>query len=662
LRYAPNGWEKGKFQIIRNEKYRGLTRKLSINELTFVKDGRDFIRDVYEAQGINAVIMFTVMRLDDTDQLYDTYFTGMIDLATYAISETGVKIQVIDNSFTEKIKNRENTKVNIRQNYSVGGFETTDISNVTNDNVRFAAVNIMALATWKVNSPDTSSDTDHYIPIELVNTEFTEAQSQTVAATDPMFVASLEDRILRVSGSIEGLLICNELAATASITIRLFVNAIAVATLLTENDKDVYDLPFAGTFDESFSIVTGDTVSIQASVGGAVADPDTVYYVCDIALTEVFETLDQVTLKAYPFYESLLKVTQLIGDKDDSLKSTYFGRTDTPIVTYANDGQLGHITRGLFLRRAYGMNDTLSLSLQELFESLSKIFCLGMAVETVSGTDKVVIEELSYFFDNNVIIDLSNRVREATIEKEVLPTWHYNRVKAGFNSFEYLAVGGLSEFNTSSEWSTVITAVDNELDLIGRYRADTRGINLLRKAGPTGSDSKGDEDIYLIDTVRDTPNGFLARTDEGFTLAVGGVDAGQSYNLDFSPARTLRRWGRVIRAGMEHNLNSLLRWQASDKNSTLETQKSTETSPIDEDGDILVNDLSTPYWYPEAYSVECEMLYSEISAILNNPKGLIKLASGKYGWILEFSIGMKENKATMKLLRCNTNYVTPVEI
>jgi hypothetical protein len=56
------------------------------------------------------------------------------------------------------------------------------------------------------------------------------------------------------------------------------------------------------------------------------------------------------------------------------------------------------------------------------------------------------------------------------------------------------------------------------------------------------------------------------------------------------------------------------------------------------------------------------MDYSDLTAILANPKGLIKLSDTKYGWILDLAIGNKENKADLRLLRANLNVITPNEM
>lgn len=63
--------------------------------------------------------------------------------------------------------------------------------------------------------------------------------------------------------------------------------------------------------------------------------------------------------------------------------------------------------KGLYMRNLTGLNDTMALSLSELsFASLDSLFMLGMGVQSVGGVDKVVIEELTYFFDTNVVCDL----------------------------------------------------------------------------------------------------------------------------------------------------------------------------------------------------------------------------------------------------------------
>lgn len=659
MKYAPDGWDSSKFELKRNEKYLGLFRTISFNDLKFAKDARDYIRDVYEGQGINAEITFTVNRLGN-DGIYSNYYTGRLDLSTYKINETGVTVEITDTSLTEKIKNRENTKVNIRQRISIEGYEVPVFTDEF-PQIILPQFEIRKYANWTVNTPAGSFILTHYIPMLLVSSDLNEAQSQTISGTDVCFTASEQERPVTITGSINGRMIAGSPVALLRITVRMFVNGAEQSSWMEETDVPATEYNFNIDINETFDLNSGAEIYFDAVVYDPGASVRTIYDDLTIQLEQFYEDLPQRTIYAYPYYEALLRICQLIADKNDIFKSEFFGRTDTPIVTYAADGQLGHITRGLFVRGTWTLNPTVPLSLSETYQALSSCFCLGMGVEDVSGTDKVVIEDLRYFFDDNVVCDISALIREDAIEKEVDAKRHYSGIKTGYNNYNYEAVGGLSEYNTGSEFTSVIYVLDNMLDIVCKFRADTQGINKLRKVWNTNEDQEGDDHIFLIDSVRDGIT-WLARTGEDFAEVTGGIDADMWYNLLLTPARNLLRWGAVIRSGLEKNLGTYLRWQKSDKNTTLSTRLTTETDAVVENADILVNDLTEPFYLPEIYNTECELRYSDISAILTNPKGLVKLSDTKYGWILSMVMGSEENKATFTLLRANLNVVTPVEL
>lgn len=663
LFYAPDGWKDAKFELKRNPVYHGLFRSITFNQLTFRKDGRDFIRDVYEMSGINAVIFFTVYRLDSSTGDYTTYFSGKLDLSTYRIDETGVTCQVIDTQLAEKVKNRENQKVNIREHTSIEGFDIPEFSD-ENPVIKLPDYVIRALATWDDRGQNTSTLDNHNVPLLLINSEFTEAQHQSCTVTpgdgENMFEDSTADRTLNLSGNVTGQITFASEQPHVTFRVRLFQNETPIATIGTVTGSSVWSLVFNFDFDEDFSILTGDDFSLRGSLDHS---GTTEYTSVSVVLAEEQVSVSGGNVIAYPYHEALQRVLQIITDSYDCLKSDKFGRTDSEVVTYASDGQLGCITRGLFIRGSYGLNNSLSLSLADLFNSLSALFCLGMGVEDVGGTDKVVIEDLDYFYDSTVTLDLSARIREAAIVKEVLPELHYSSVKTGYQSYEYLTAGGLAEFNTSADFATVISVLENKFERISRYRADTQGIVLLRKNVETNDDVKGDDDCFVIDAVRivDPLTAFQARTDEDFTLVTGGADAENSFNLDYTPKRNLLRNGALIRAGLEKNLGTYLRWQAGEKNTTLSTRRTAEADPLVENADIMVNDLEEPWFLPEKYIFQCELRYSDLSAILANPRGIVKLSGTKYGWLLNLKIGAKENLAEIELLRVNLNVITPVE-
>lgn len=658
LRYAPGGWESAKFEIKRNEKYWGLFRAITFNELSFKKDARDFIRDVYENEGINGKIIFTVYRL--SGDTYVSYFAGKLDLSTYKIDETGVSCQVVDTSFHEKVKNRENVKVNIRERISIEGYEIPAFSN-EDPEFDLPDYTLVANATWSKRANMDTILQNHYVPLWETISEFTETQSQNcdtvIADGNAMFEDSTADRSVRLSGHISGVCYFTSVQPHVTFTIKIYIDGVVDSTIGTVNGAGVSSLSFDFDFNENFAITTGQDFWIQGTLdhaGETVYDND-----INVSMAVTISTVSGGVIIGYPYYEAFLRTLQLITDDNDVLKSDYFGRTDSEVVTYASDGQLGHVTKGLYIRQANGLNDTMAISLTELFHSLASLYQIGMGIEQVSGVDKVIIEELQYFFSSTVVIDLSARIREDAIGKEVMPDKHYNQIEVGYNSFETESNGGVAEFNTKSSFTTVISVLDNKLDLVSKYRADTQGIVKLRQGVSEDADVKGDENNFLIDTIRGGGSGFTARTDEGFTSVTGGVDADNSFNLMITPKRNLLRHGDIIRAGLQKNLGTYLRWQAGDKNTTLATMLTTETEILTENSDVLVNDLEEPFFIPEIYTFECEMRYSDLSTILANQKGLIKIADDKYGWIMSLTIGEQENRADIRLLRANLNVVTP---
>jgi hypothetical protein len=189
------------------------------------------------------------------------------------------------------------------------------------------------------------------------------------------------------------------------------------------------------------------------------------------------------------------------------------------------------------------------------------------------------------------------------------------------------------------------------------------GINKLRQLGITDNpteDVSGDEDNFVLKSVRYGAD-WLVETDEAFGSVTGGVDANQSYNLQYSPARNVRRHGMNIRAGLEKNLGTFLKFLSKEKNTKLVTELAGEDS-LSENASFQISTLDDPLWVPEAYVCKVPLDATDLATIEANLKGLIKLSSTKYGWILKISPDPDDRIAELKLLRANLDYVFPIEL
>lgn len=164
------------------------------------------------------------------------------------------------------------------------------------------------------------------------------------------------------------------------------------------------------------------------------------------------------------------------------------------------------------------------------------------------------------------------------------------------------------------------------------------------------------DDIYVSNSVK-----FKARTNEGFESIEGIVNNDQSYNINWSPANSFRRWGFALRAFLENQLNQIYTFAKSDKNSKMITKKVGENE-VAEDANILINDLDTPLWRPNKVSFKSpitDQQKRDLQGNFNDGKprmyGLVKfigedMKESAHIWIDKLDIDGKEIKCTGRLI------------
>lgn len=642
LRHAPDGWKDDEFSMTRNMKYFGVFRKFSQSELKFIKEGRDYLQAVYEAYGVNAQVGIKVEYYSSLN-VFSTRFEGTIDFSTYKINELTVAVQVKDGQFTDLILSRVSQKVNIRDGFSVDGDVITPaaLSTIQIPDIYVGLTGVLQWAT-----PLTSLFTgSHVLPMMVISGTFTELQTpdQQLDDTDGAFFANAVQPY--VSATVVIVFDIKLKSLTHDFTVKLKQWDGATWTEVFSDDKTV-TAPFNSSYHYNSNVIdvslaTGDYLIAEYIDNNTT---DVIQYTdCYIAIFTAVTNITGRTVNGVTYREAWRAVVAKLTGNDTGINSTIFDAV-----------HLGALIPGHYLRNNDGINSTFSFSLAELFDSLS-LFNIGISVDNGNLT----IERMSYFFDANVIIDLSGRVHESLIEKSVITELYANRIQIGFNSYTYNNTGGIYEYNTASIWSTVIKPIDSEFAILSPFRADTTGIFDVLQEADDEKDMEVDEDTYMLDCVDGDTTDLLARTNEGFDVITGAVLSDQVFNVDYSPGHTLIRWGSFVRAMHHKNLQSFIRFQKSERNASLRSTLTGEDEVV-ESADILPINLDPNLWINEAYSVEVPLRESDISAIQANPYGLVKLTDRKYGWILEFKSKNENKKSTYRLLRVNLDVVTPI--
>jgi hypothetical protein len=197
--------------------------------------------------------------------------------------------------------------------------------------------------------------------------------------------------------------------------------------------------------------------------------------------------------------------------------------------------------------------------------------------------------------------------------------------------------------------------------LVSPYRGDDSGISIARlkpKDTFPEEDVNTDESNFILSVVR-AAGTIQAKTHEGYDSITGTVSNLDVYNVDYSPARSIRRHGWVLRGFLNLYQYTFLMYDKQEKNSRLVSQE-TGGIEITESANIMVSGLDAPIWETSKYTFETPITQTEIDVIdlgttggVSNKYGVIKFRENdndlwKYGWILSMKVKDDGIKSTAK--------------
>lgn len=655
LKHAPDGWNDDEFTLSRDMRLFGMYQKFSTSELKFVKDGRDWLIDLYELFGVNADATLTV-REWTFSRLSKIRFIGKIDFSTFKQTEISCDVQVKDASFADLLLDRAKTDVNVL------GLRTVDnqlISAASTELVTLPAINIDQVGNWHGYDYTTVFPGLHYLFMRVANSEYSEASDVEMYGANFFANATEEYTGANLNLKIEATL--NGSDSSARFTWNYYISkwVSGVETIIYTGSVlgiGVYPLLVDIDITEIITINAGDSLSLRGNITNTVGTGSVQFTSIAVNLSTQVESLPERTVYGMLYHELYERLVYIYTGYSGRFKSDFFGRTD---IGYDADGTaLGILTNGRYIRGNYGLNDTLAVSLEKLFNSHQALYCLGMGIETIGGIEKLVIEPMSYFFDNHVVLNISSRIAFETIEMQYYPELVSNRISVGYSNNDTRSLGGIYEYNTTSKFTTPIKPVDKELNLVSPYRADLSGVIELIREPAENKDVSGESDNFILDSIRDGSD-YIVRTLEGFEQAEDLGNTDTLINLAITPKRNLLRWGSYLRGFLDKYLINKLLFQTADKNTKLSTTETGQSAIVESDP-VLISSLAAPLWVPEIVQFEVPQLAPDLETILANPYGLIQYGTTEYGWLLRYQAKNENNKQEFTLLRCNTDYVTPV--
>lgn len=673
----PVNWNDDEKVFKRSLDTHGVFINLSNNLEFYVGDenndgGYDYLKETYNTTGINSVV--SLVKEEDISGKWVEAYRGYFDFSTYVQFPYKITIMFNESGLYEKIKARQSEELEVDRLTTMDGDVIPEMKTeiVGLDGRKILIISQLNLTSYKeqvyipllesfgnliisenesIISLDFSGAKEYgaaMIPMTMVAEQ--DGKTQTIwdyeglingatgvivnaSSTGTMFYDEAENpKTLRTSMDIEVAAGPGEQILKMAVKLIRYggvdsleplqeVNLIYVENPV-QGEKhtfkaDNYDIPLLA--NESLALmlwINYNPTSIQVET-------------CSVSVTKANITITDETYadpsqaKFIMPFECLDRIINIITGKSKRLISNALGK---PENGYDDDGfaALTGLTNGFWVREFNTSMITTSFS--DFMDSFSSVWQLGYGIEKIGFEENVRVEHISHFYKEVVTIKLVGNVNN--IVRKCAKEYFYSSLNIGYSqpsgTVLYEEVLGLDEYNIQNTYTTPITRIDNRLQNISKYRADSYGTEFARrkpKARFPEEDTRYDLSVMVLDLKRGVSSIFQQRKwDDDFVVPVpfdnystGIYSPETATNLRFSPMNTLKRMGYWIKGGFMKNLTEYIRYSSSNGNSKLITLSnipgSVETA---ENGNVLCSDLDKNLFNPEiitfAFAVDTKLM------------------------------------------------------
>jgi len=647
LTMEPDGWKDDELEIVRHKQYHGTFTQFT-GSLKFYKEAKNYIKSSFAIGGLNTnlYLMKYKLKKEGSDVKWVLDYIGVADFKTLDESDNAVGIHFNSNALEELINAHESDEFELGRLDSI---DSEPIFPLRNKTIYLTGRNIVSVGESDVLDPGVPFNFKYAASVktEIIKRGHPRHSSVDTAEIpgDPIDYASnmffvddttpTEDLDAKIAWDIE-----------FSYTAMLSASVIDVYLEIYDFDIDtdsrsLFDKIFIGTADVQnktysfqgswwgnikhtqgfliayrvdggllyyrYATITSTKSTIKINIDSFVEASTSKFLFVDEALGRIMQI---ITGKPYKFYSKLFGRKRKIASRGLNMFSRDSNRPDRGLVAaHASDGEFGLIglTSGLWVRKFDPRTDkykSMQLNLKEAVESLQAVFNVGIAVENVGLEQRLRVEDLKYFYQEEVVIILPNQV--TNLKRKVDESLYFSGTEIGYEKGgKYEEEYGLDEPNTKTSTVTPLRKTSNKYRQVSKIRSDYLGLELLRRKPQidfSEEDVSGDEDNWFLDTKRSEGDNFEQKQwYDRLASLPQGILSPETYGAAlFTPLRMLLRHGWIIRAGMEQAINMLkkIKYINADNNKTLITQFIGE-EPLAESGDYNVNFLERPRFLPE---------------------------------------------------------------
>lgn len=591
LTHLPLGWDDIDYSFKRSEND-GIFHDI-VTDLKFIKEGRDFLNDLYTQYETYAQAFCTIYKKNPSNEVFEFFYNGKVDFTDCSVDKHYFTCNLETESFQQSFLNSIDKKFDVLTYLDSSGVAQDNLRAVTAHS-KYITMQMQAESLGTIYDDNSTFPSipqppysDLYFPVEVTNESVNEIDAfnyqvflkETSLVDDKQYLFKCKkDGVYVITGTFNAVLHERQggTSSISSVTIKVIkVDNEGVNTTLntlTFNDDGASTYPVLGLPSYKYSLTDvalsevetlskGDEIYLQGHIDYVGAQNNIIqhYYVFEkdsvkTTLSVVANTLNiEKDIEAITYHDALLSLCQKMTGEIDCFRSDFLGDIDSHLIQYeyTGEGSLGVYTTGNLLK---GETDkAFSLSFSDVIKDLNFKFGIGFNIaketieDAVSGISQskyiVRVEPRTAFYQNSESINLMDQINLLRDEdlrsiESAMKTSAKDRV---FSKIEVKLpspnVNGLSllnEFMTDREFITKATQSTNTYSISSPFKHSGWEIELQKF--PLEEDRKEsniDDAIFVISVYRDTDGTF--RSDDNFYLEFGG----NQYNYRVAPRLSL---------------------------------------------------------------------------------------------------------------------------
>lgn len=643
LLVPPVNWQSFLPRISRDKRYRTVSSVLSANEnqIRFVKDGKNAVDALYTASGANATGVFLIKKKSQAGYTFNAYLTLALDFDTYQCGDTETSVGIQVNDLTRKWKSRDELDIDLLSLVdqdgnaitTFGGDELLEIDLTGQILDKKLRGENSATALYTLDASDIYGVIG-FTRDEMVWDEIPGRFNYPVLGVTAILPGELV--ILEEDGDIDFdlFLTCEENIGGGGTD---FAN---VECYLVKNNETPIALTktvIPGAFNQATyeytgtdSFVKGDELRLYFENTGAGTESfnwlpndsglSLVSYVDLVHHT----TFPDTTCKGMLVWEYFLRMAQSILGKNDALRSAYYGRTDGEVHDYDADGagSLRFVTVGELVRGYPVASGRFISSLYQGFQVFNGMDNIGMAIRTIDGEERLVIEPIEYFNGSTLLftaIGVKGSVRRPAL------ALHYNEILTGSTRWEIEQYGTRQTVH-AGRVHNVNTVVKNTYNAkVPAVISGPLAEILRRDAYKNGEekDNRYDSDLVVVSVVRDG-GGYRPKVGTDIEAVTGLTNSAEAYNLDMTPAAFLKAHAKSFKGGLKRVPACAITFVSGEANYTATTQQGIGDPVVAEDDSYELADLDDALHWDDLLEATFPLSRGWLEDIYANPDALVK--------------------------------------